>query len=379
MPGRSGIRQPEGPLHHCSGRRTRANLLRPSCRAAHTLRYENVRIDAIAHALPERVVTSVSLEERLAPLYERLRLRVGRFELMSGIRERRHWDAGTRPSTVAAQAGNLALAKCGIARERIGVLIHASVCRDFLEPSTASVVHSRLELGEHCTAFDLSNACLGVANGMTLVANMIELGQVEAGMVVAGEDGAPLVEQTIRTLLADERAGKEELKAAFASLTIGSGAAAVVLSRTDAREGRRLVGATVGAASEHHELCHGDRTDGGGPLMDTDSEALLHAGNALATRVWGAFLSELGWTTADIDRIVTHQVGVAHRRLLFETLGLDLDRDFPTVETLGNIGSVSLPLSFSLAEDEGFVAPGQRIAMLGIGSGLHCLMLALEG
>ena len=180
------------------------------------MHYQHVQIEAFAHALPERVVSSESLEERLLPVYERARVRVGRLELMSGIRERRHWEPGTRPSDVAARAGNLALAKSGLDRSRIGLLIHASVCRDFMEPATASVVHRHLELRADCVAYDLSNACLGVANGMITAANMIELGQIEAALVVAGEDGGPLVEETIRALLAKPDAGKQELKAAFA-------------------------------------------------------------------------------------------------------------------------------------------------------------------
>ena len=82
--------------------------------------------------------------------------------------------------------------------------------------------------------------------------------------------------------------------------------------------------------------------------------------------------------TEEIDRIVTHQVGVAHKRLLFETLELDHARDFTTVETLGNMGSVSLPATLARAVQEGFINPGHRVVLQGIGSGLHCLMLAVE-
>ena len=64
--------------------------------------------------------------------------------------------------------------------------------------------------------------------------------------------------------------------------------------------------------------------------------------------------------------------------MLFETVDLDPELDFPTVETLGNIGSVSLPLSFSMAQEAGHIQPGQRVAMLGIGSGLNCMMLGLD-
>jgi len=75
---------------------------------------------------------------------------------------------------------------------------------------------------------------------------------------------------------------------------------------------------------------------------------------------------------------VTHQVGSVHRRLLFETLGLDVARDCPTFPTLGNVGSVSLPATLSLAREAGFVKLGDRTALLGIGSGLQCLMLAVR-
>jgi acyl-CoA:acyl-CoA alkyltransferase len=344
------------------------------------MRYEHVRLEAFGYALPEEITTSEALEEELAPLYERLSLSVGRLELSSGITERRFWPTGTLPSETAARAGEDALQKSGIDRDRLGMLIHASVCRDFLEPATASVVHRRLGLGETCTAFDLSNACLGFVNAMHTVASRIENGEIQAGLVVSGEDGGPLVRQTLQYLRENREAGRTELKLAHASLTIGSGAAALVLCHDSISESdRTLLGGITLADTSHVELCHGGHDSGQeGPLMRTESEALLHAGNALAARTWQKFLNELDWGREDVDRTVTHQVGAAHRRLLLETLQLDPERDFPTVGHLGNIGSVSLPITYALAEEAGFIEPGQRVAMLGIGSGLHCSMLGVR-
>ena len=344
------------------------------------MRFERVRLESCAHELPEQRLTSAEIEQRLAPLYGRLQLNAGRLELMSGIRERRAYPRGTRPSAIAAAAGERALARTRIPRERVGALVHAGVCRDFLEPATASVVHERLRLSPACAVFDLSNACLGFANALCLVGSMIERGEIEAGLVVSGEDGGPLVEATLRALLENQAAGRSELKRAYASLTIGAGGAAMLLAHERvAASPTRLVGGVARAATEHHVLCQGDRAaNAAGPLMETDAEALLEAGNALAARTFPLFLEELGWSARELERIVTHQVGAAHRRRLFETLELDPARDFPTFETLGNIGSVSLPLSYSLAREKGFIGPSQRTALLGIGSGLHCLMLGLS-
>lgn len=343
------------------------------------MRFEHVHLEAFGHALPGEATSSEELEVELTPLYERLGLSVGRLELMSGIGERRFWPEGTRPSDVATQAAEDALARGGVARESLGLLVHASVCRDFLEPATASVVHGALGLPPSCAAFDLSNACLGFVNALTVVARAVEAGDIEAGLVVAGEDGGPLVRRTLRYLAEDPTVGRRELKLAYASLTIGSGAAACVVSHSrHATSPRRLVGGVSLAGTEHVELCQGDHVEGGPPLMQTDSERLLHAGNSLAARTWEALLSELEWSHDSVERVVTHQVGSAHRKLLLQTLGIAPERDFPTVQTLGNIGSVSLPLTYDLADRQGFLPTGSRVAMLGIGSGLHCSMLGVE-
>lgn len=334
------------------------------------MRLKNVYIHALGHVLPEKVVTSDELEDRLAPAYARLGFHPGRIELMSGIRERRHFAPGTRPSTVATQAAEIALA--GFDHRKLGLLVFTSVCRDFMEPATASVVHANLKLPHSCQCFDLSNACLGFANGMMVAANMLELGQIESALIVAGEDGGPLVESTIRRLNEDTSIGRKDSKLSFASLTIGSGAAALVLTRQGEHQ---LLGGGMQVESSAVQLCQGGAS-GDEILMQTDSETLMQEGVKLATRVWAETKRELGWSNADVSRVFTHQVGVAHRKLLFEKLELDPAKDFPTVETLGNIGSVSLPISLSLGREE--LKPGDNVALLGIGSGLVCQNLGVR-
>ncbi|KKK78270.1 hypothetical protein LCGC14_2845230, partial [marine sediment metagenome] len=93
-----------------------------------------------------------------------------------------------------------ALRIAGVDKSEIGALVHGSVCRDYLEPATACCVHHRLGLPRECMIYDVSNACLGILNGIVQVAGMIELGQIRAGIVVGTESARPLVENTIRTL-----------------------------------------------------------------------------------------------------------------------------------------------------------------------------------
>ncbi len=346
------------------------------------MRFERVCIEAASYELPPNVVTSDALEQRLAPVYDRLKLPYGRLELMTGIRERRFWDPGTRPSDAAVMAGRKALDAAGVAASEVGCLIHASVCRNFLEPATASVVHHALGLSNEAAMFDLSNACLGVLNGMAMVATMIEAGQIHTGLVVSGETAEGLHAATIERILSDESLTRASFKMHFASLTIGSGAAAVLLTHADrSRTGHQFLGGAVRTDSRANELCQEDTQAAPsetGPLMATDSEALLHAGIALANQTWQATKAELGWTNDTPGHIFTHQVGAAHRRLLFETLALDPAKDFPTVQTLANTGSAALPTAFALGAEQKAMRSGELIALLGIGSGLSSLMLGVE-
>jgi 3-oxoacyl-[acyl-carrier-protein] synthase-3 len=79
-----------------------------------------------------------------------------------------------------------------------------------------------------------------------------------------------------------------------------------------------------------------------------------------------------------VDKIICHQVGSMHRDTILKALGISSDRDFSTFPFLGNMGTVSLPLTAALAEEREFLRPGDRVGLLGIGSGLNCLMLGVE-
>jgi 3-oxoacyl-[acyl-carrier-protein] synthase-3 len=347
------------------------------------MKYKNVCIDACAYTLPDETVTSEQLEARLEALYTRLRLPEGRLELMTGIRQRRFWPPGTLPSDKSVESAERVLKLSGIERRQIGALVHGSVCRDHLEPATACRVHHRLALADDCQVYDVSNACLGMLNGIVQVANMIELGQIRAGLVVGTESGRPLVETTVEALNADTSMTRDRVKLALASLTIGSASAAVLLTdRATSRTGNRLLAATARSHTTSHHLCHSGRDEAIGddmrPLMTTDSERLMQEGIALGAATFAEFLKQVGWTREQVDKTFCHQVGGAHRRAMLASLGLNAAIDFATFETLGNTGSVAVPVTLALGVEQGHLKPNDRVALLGIGSGINVLMLAVD-
>jgi len=343
------------------------------------IQYSHVCLDTFGYELPPRIVTSDQIEERLAAVYRRLRLPAGRLELMSGIRQRRLWPAGTRPSEAATLAGRQVLGKAGLASTEVECLIFTSVSRDMMEPATASFVHEKLGLSRDALIFDISNACLGFLDGMVMLANMIELGQVQNGLIVSGETAEELLESTLLTLLGDESLSRKTIKPAFASLTIGSGSVGLLMRRASQNEQKpRLVHGAWQANTVHSDLCHGGQKGVGTTLMATNSEELLHRGVETAELTWQIFSERSGWRAGDVDRFFCHQVGSAHAKLLFERLGLAAEKNFETLDILGNVGSVSAPITMAMAMERGAFQPGQKGALLGIGSGINCMMLGVE-
>ena len=327
-----------------------------------TQRYANTAVLAVCGVDAPHVVASAELDERLAATYRRVGLRPGLLENLAGVTERRWWPRDVGFTDAAAMAGAKALAEAGVDPSQVGLLVDTSVSRAHLEPSAACAVHHALGLPSSCLNFDVANACLGFLNGMQLAATMIDAGRIDVALVVDGEGAREIQENTLERLERPD-ATRDDVLSQFATLTLGSGAAAMVLGRADAHpEGHRLVGSVLRAATEHHELCVGG-LDG----MTTDTKGLLDAGMGIAGAMWRDAQGEFDW--ADMDRYVAHQVSQVFTAAMCRTLAIDPDRVPRSFPTRGNMGPASIP--FTLATQVDSLQTGDRVMLMGVGSGLN--------
>lgn len=331
--------------------------------------YQHVSIAAVRHIEAPIRVKSSDIMLRLQPTLDRLGIRDNLLEDVAGIYERRVWDGPVTPSDAATMAAQKALAASGVSHEKIGILVNTSVCRDFLEPSTASIIHGNLGLADTCQNFDIGNACLAFMNGMDIAARMIERGDIDYALVVDGETSNEITERTIERLLGDsvnEKTFREE----FASLTLGSGSAAMVLGRSELLpQGHRFVGGVTRAGTQFSHLCQGniDR-------MVTDTRTLLVEGLKLAAKTFQAARAAMGWVAGELDEFAIHQISRVHTAALVELLGIDPKKVLTVFPEFGNVGPASVPIALSKLDELGRLERGKRIALLGIGSGLNCSM-----
>lgn len=395
------------------------------------MKYSRVNMEAMGYELPPNVISSEELEGRLEPMYQALHLSPGQLEALTGIKERRWWDEDYPLSDGAAAAAKKALSQCNVEASDVEVLIYAGVCRENFEPATACAVAEQIGIQNDTFIYDISNACLGVMNGIIDIANRIELKQIRAGMVVSCESSRDINEIMIQRMI--ENTSMEMFTSSLATLTGGSGAIAIVL--TDGsfhnKHTHKLLGGASKAAPEHHRLCRWgislspvalgklmldpDKLQGAvnelmkpdtiptavreimtherlpgfvskmmpseklpaalSQFMTTDSVAVLKHGIDLGLKTWKTFLGNLGWMKDNIDKVICHQVGSGHQDSILTTLGIPKEKDFTTYKHLGNIGTVSLPLTAAMADQRGHLKDGDHVSFLGIGSGLNCLML----
>lgn len=398
------------------------------------MNFRSVHMESIGYELPPMVVTSEELEQRLQPMYEALHIAPGQLEALTGISERRWWDEGFALSDGAAAAAVKALKQSNVTAGDIETLIYAGVCRENYEPATACAVAAKLGISQDAYVYDISNACLGVMNGIIDIANRIELKQIRAGMVVSCESSREIVEIMINRMLKEK--SMSIFTTSLATLTGGSGAVAVLLTdgSFNNNESHKLIGAATQAAPEHHRLCTwgvtttpvevgklmftpdrlmatidevlkpdtiptmvrdmltSDRLPPAvanllpskvlpqvlSEFMSTDSVSVLKHGVRLGVRTWGSFLGKMGWAIEEVDKVICHQVGSGHQDTILRELGIDRHKDFSTYKYLGNIGTVSLPITAAIADQRNFLKSGDRVSFLGIGSGLNCMMLGWE-
>ena len=345
-------------------------------------KFSRVFLTALGYELGPEVVTSAELEERLAPVYRRLLIQPGQLEAWTGIAERRWWHPDARLSVGATSAARKALAKTNIQAADLGVVIYAGVCRENFEPATACAVADALDVKGGASVYDLSNACLGVLNGMLDIANRIELGQIRAGLVVSCESAREINEIMLARML--DSVDMNQFAEALATFTGGSGAVAMLLTdgSFNGAKGHRLLGAVSQVAPEHHRLCRWGLAPGDGgqqaQFMATDSVSVLKYGVQLGRETWQVFLKEMDWAPAQVDRVICHQVGSGHQEAILNSLQVPKEKDYTTYRFLGNMGSAALPVTAAIADERGVLKAGQRVAFLGIGSGLTCLMMGLE-
>lgn len=327
-------------------------------------------IAGIGSCLPDRVVTSREIEERVG-FREKLRLPRGTLKKLTGIRERRYVDPGVGPSDLAAQAGREALEEARLSPKDVEVLIFAACSHDLAEPATANIVQEKLG-AVNAEVFDVKNACNSFLNALNVLDAFIAAGRYRVSLVVSGEVNSCYVDWEVSR--------REDLDRKLAGLTLGDGAGAAVVLPVNG-DGRRIIRKEFLSKGTEWRLAV---VEAGGslhpeerPYFYSESEKLQRLALKECPPLWRRAITESGWTFEDVDLVIPHQVSVDILRKVAELVEIPFEKWVITVDRYGNTAAASIPIALCEARRQGRLRPGSKVLLAGGASGFSAGAITL--
>jgi 3-oxoacyl-[acyl-carrier-protein] synthase-3 len=279
----------------------------------------------------------------------------------TGIRERRIAEQGETTTSLAVRAAQKALNIADVLPSEIDLIIVATATPEYIFPSTASMVQDILG-ATNAGAFDLSAACSGFVYALDMATNKIRTGSIKTAVVIGAETLSRVVDWADRgtCILFGDGAGAVVLQGS----DISGGILSSVL-RSDGSGWDMLTLPTVSSRDTYlldgvHEM-HRIYMDGKGVFR-------------FASRIIGdcikTALQEVGLTPDQLSLVIPHQ---ANQRIIdyaAKALKIPEDRVYSNVERYGNTSAASIPIALAEAAENGRIAPGDLIALVGFGGGL---------
>lgn len=317
-------------------------------------------IAGVGSYVPEQIITNKDVNDRLNGLGY---LNVGNLiEKITGVKERRYAPDGIQASDLGVMAAKEALEEANLTPEDIDTILFTSCSRDLGEPSTASIVQSKLGAVRAERVMDVANACNSFLSGLEIIDSMVSTGLTKVGLVVSGEKLSTFVDWSVDN--------PSDLKAAFAAFTLGDGGGAMIVTENRNQDERGINSSHFFSDGTHWNL---SVVMGGGTISPRNAEDSYFRCdslklNSLALKyiplVIERALEESGYTNEDIDLVVPHQVSYSVIEHISKRFNYPIEKIMVTLDRYGNIGAASVPIALGKALKEGKVHRGSRIVLV---------------
>ena len=272
----------------------------------------------------------------------------------TGIRARHLAAPGQATSDMAAEAARRALTAAGLAADAVDLIIIATSTPDFVFPSTACIVQSKLG-NRGAAAFDVQAVCSGFVYAMTVAEKFIRSGSHKCALVIGAETFSRILDWKDRGTC----------------VLFGDGAGAVVLTASD-RPG--IVATAVHADGSYSNILSvpGNVRNGevtGDPFLRMDGQAVFKLAVRVLAEVAQEVCAAVGRTTDQINWLIPHQANLRIIDATGKKLGIAPENVVVTVDRHANTSAASVPLALDAAVRDGRIRPGQSVLMEGVGGG----------
>ena len=272
----------------------------------------------------------------------------------TGIRSRHIADDSQNASDLALEASLRAIAAAGIPAGKIDLIILATSTPDYIFPSTACLLQSRLGVSG-AAAFDVQAVCSGFVYALTMAEKFIQSGSHRCALVVGTEVFSRILDWNDRGTC----------------VLFGDGAGAVVLETSD--EPGILASALHADGSYHGilevpgNICGGKVV--GQPFVKMDGPAVFKFAVKVLAEVAQEVLDRAGMKGDGIDWLIPHQANIRIIQSTAKKLGLPMEKVITTVDRHGNTSAASIPLALDTAVRDGRIKRGDTLMLEGVGGG----------
>lgn len=303
----------------------------------------SARITGWGSALPEKIVTNAQLEETLdttgAWIVER-----------TGIHERR---VGGTTTGLGVDAARQAMDRAGITGDDVDLVILCTSTPDEAMPASASVIQQAL--GVRGGAVDMNAACSGFVYGLVAADGFLRAG-LQRVLVIGSETMSRIVDWDDRST----------------AILFGDGAGAIVLERGDGPG--RLLGFDLGSDGSLRHILHAEV---GGTIEMDGPEVFRRAVRVMVDSARAA-LTSAGVSVDEVALFVPHQANTRIIASACAKLGIEAERTVNILDTTGNTSAASIPMALAAAADEGRLAPGDPVLVIGFGAGMSWASAVIE-
>ncbi|MBI2893536.1 MAG: ketoacyl-ACP synthase III [Deltaproteobacteria bacterium] len=294
----------------------------------------------------------------------------------TGIQERRFAEEGVGTSDLALPAAEMAIARAGIEKTDLDMIVFATLSPDHAFPGTGVYLQRKLGLLDGANpkfvpALDVRNQCSGFLYGLATATSIVQAGGARHILLVGAETHSAALDLTTR--------GR-----AVSSL-FGDGAGAVIVSATEEDRGIRAwkLGSD-GRFADH--LCQKVWDTTKRPFIPQDARGIGQVDPSMmwasmdgrqvfrhaVERMIGVLMEtclKLGLTGNDIDLYAFHQANLRVNQYVQHQLGIPDEKVLHNIERYGNTTAATIPLLLAEAEQDGRLRRGMKVAMVAFGSG----------
>lgn len=291
-----------------------------------------IRIIKLAKFIPEERIDNEYFASYLDTSDEWIRKRTG----ISSRHYSREGISGMLKKAIR-ELGDL-----GKYKERVELVLTATISADHIMPSISSIVHQELDLKKEVFCADMNMACTGFVGSVLMAESFLKEG--DYGICIGAEQLSSITDFEDRST----------------AMLFGDGVAIALVEKTKKKEPK------VYGTQMSYDLSLANK---GQEKVKMDGKNIYKFATSICPIGIKDLLDKGGYSLEEIDWVVLHQANSRIIDSIVKKLSHG-EKFYQNIEIMGNTSSASIGLCLGQMDDEGLLKQGDQIILFAFGGGL---------